>query len=198
MSNMPDKEYMHKSIVPKSDQLNADSLLSGPITVTITGVRRGDSEQPIIIDIDGEHQPWKPGKSMRRVLIAALSDDPIHWVGQRVTLFCDPEVRWANVKVGGIRIAAMSGIKSDMTFMLTQTRGKKSGFHVKRIATEPSARKLTDEEAAYVAECTSEIDDAESLESLSIIAEILKGKSQAVKDALKPVYRVRKAALELE
>jgi hypothetical protein len=32
---------------PKTDQLNADSLIAGPITVTITGVRGTDSpEQP--------------------------------------------------------------------------------------------------------------------------------------------------------
>jgi hypothetical protein len=102
---MDDQEYMRTTIVPKSDQLNADDLLTGPITVTITGVRRGSVEQPVIVDIEGyEGRPYKPGKSMRRVLISAYGDEPKQWIGKQLTLYCDPEVKFGGVKVGGIRI----------------------------------------------------------------------------------------------
>jgi len=196
-----ESEYLRESIEPKSDQLNADDLLTGPITVTVTGVRRGDKEQPVIVDIEGHaERPFKPGKSMRRVLIAAYGDDPVKWIGKRMTLYCDPEVKFGGVKVGGIRISHLSEIPNDRTFMLTVTRGKKSEFIVKRLndkpATTPEPPALTDAEATYVADATSNIEQAESEESLKAIAFILKEKSEAVRNALRPAYDKRKKELE--
>ena len=132
MSDNPTPEDVRKSIVAKSDQLNAEDLITGPVTVKIMGVKRGDKDQPIIVEIDG-HQPYKPCKTMRRVLIATFSDDPKLWIGQRMTLFCDPSVVWAGVKVGGIRISHLSGIDKPKTFLLTQTRGKKAEVVIRPI-----------------------------------------------------------------
>lgn len=129
-------EELRASIVPKSDQLNSDSLLAGPITVTIEAVKAGDKEQPVAIGIGKEHQPYKPCKSMRRVLIAAWGDKGADWIGKSMTLFCDPNVSWGGVKVGGIRISHLSHIDNDRVFMLTTTRGKKGEFLVKRLVTE--------------------------------------------------------------
>ncbi len=125
MSDNPTREEVLASIVAKSDQLNAEDLITGPVTATITGVKRGSKEQPIIVEIDG-HQPYKPCKTMRRVLIATFSDDPKLWIGQRMTLFCDPTVLYAGVRVGGIRISHLSGIEKPQTFLLTKSRGKKA------------------------------------------------------------------------
>ena len=51
---MSDVQSLKDTIVPKSDQLNADDLLTGPIVVTVQKVSRGDTkEQPVIIHIDG-------------------------------------------------------------------------------------------------------------------------------------------------
>jgi len=49
---MSEQNWIAKSIVPKSDQLNAEDLLSGSITVTVTDVKQGTAEQPIAIIID--------------------------------------------------------------------------------------------------------------------------------------------------
>ena len=125
MSEHPTREEVLASIVAKSDQLNAEDLITGPFTVTITGVKRGSKEQPIIVEIDG-HQPYKPCKTMRRVLIATFSDDPKLWTGQRMTLFCDPSVLYAGVRVGGLRISHLSGIEKPQPFLLTKSRGKKA------------------------------------------------------------------------
>ena len=59
------------TIIAKSDQLNASDLIGGPITVTITGVKRFDSaEQPIAISYEGDNgKPFKPCKSVRRLLV---------------------------------------------------------------------------------------------------------------------------------
>lgn len=138
-------ESFKDTIVPKSDQLNADDLLCGPITVTVTGVRRGDKEQPVVIAIDGGYQPYKPCKSMRRVLIAAWGDRPEPWIGRRMTLFCDPEVKFGGVKVGGIRISHLSHIDGPREFMLTTTRSKRTAYVVASLGTESYPQKRFDE-----------------------------------------------------
>jgi hypothetical protein len=40
-------------------------------------------------------------------------------------LYCDPEVQFGGMKVGGIRISRMSHIDGDKSMALTATRGKK-------------------------------------------------------------------------
>ena len=48
-------------IQAKSDQLNADDLIGGPITARITNVRvTGGDQQPVTVELDGGHKPWKP------------------------------------------------------------------------------------------------------------------------------------------
>lgn len=125
MTENPTREEVLASIVPRSDQLNAEDLLMGPINVEIKGVRRGTKEQPIFIDLVGYDRSYRPCKTCRRILIATCSDDPKKWVGQQMTLFCDPTVLWAGVKVGGIRISHLSGLTETKTFLLTISRGKR-------------------------------------------------------------------------
>jgi len=185
----PTKDELLKSIEPKSDQLNADDLVVGPITVTITKVSKGDKEQPIVVELAG-HRPYKPCKTMRRVLIAALSDDPKAWIGKRMTLFCDPNVTWAGVKVGGIRISHLSGLKEPRTFMLTQAKGKKQDFAIHPLP------ELTAADAAYIEEVRGEIDRAETLETLKAIGFILAKKPPAVGDAVRPAFKAKNEELK--
>ena len=129
------EQSLAATIVPKSDQANADDLIASPVTVEVLAVKQGDKESPVWIVTSGfEGRPWKPCKSMRRVLIAAWGEYGSQWVGKSVTLFCDPEVMYGGVKVGGIRISHMSHIDSDLSLSLTATRGKRKPFNVKRLA----------------------------------------------------------------
>ncbi len=189
MSN-PTREEVLASIVPKSDQLNSEDVIaSGPITVTITGVKRGSKEQPIIVEIDG-HQPYKPCKTMRRVLIAMYSDDAKLWVGQKMTLYTDPNIKFKGVRVGGLRISHLSGIDAPKTFMLTQTRGKKADVVIHPIAP------LSPEDQKYITETTATLKAAETLKELQGHGEMLKTKSKPIQDALRPIYKARKDELE--
>jgi len=128
---MSEQNWIAKSIVPKSDQLNAEDLLSGPITITVTDVKQGTAEQPIAILIDGGRQPYKPCKTMRKVLVYCWSDQAANWIGKRMTLYADPDVKWAGVAVGGIRISHLSGIESQVMLMLSETKGKRKPITVK-------------------------------------------------------------------
>lgn len=118
-------EDLSDTIKPKSDQLNADDLLTGPMNVLITGVRRGSAEQPVIIDIKG-YMPFKPCKTMRRVLVTAWGQNGKDWEGRSMTLFCDPGIMYAGTAVGGIRISHLSHIDRPINMMLTISRGRKS------------------------------------------------------------------------
>jgi hypothetical protein len=122
------------TITPKSDQANADDLIASPVTVQIVSVKQGDKESPVWITTTGfEGRAWKPCKSMRRVLISAWGEYPSVWIGRSVTLFCDPEVVYGGVKVGGIRISHMSDIAGDLALSLTATRGKRKPFTVRKL-----------------------------------------------------------------
>jgi hypothetical protein len=193
MSENPTREEVLASIVPKSNQLNADDLLTGPLTVTITRVARGDRDQPITVEIEPQ-RPYKPCKSMRRVLIATYGDDPAAWVGQQMTLFCDTRVMWAGVKVGGIRISHLSGLDTPRTFLLTKARGKKEEVTILPIQVEKPIE-LTAEEQTDIAAYKLELNEAVSLEELGIFAQLLKQKSPAIRAALRELYKERKAAL---
>ena len=127
------------TIIPKSDQLNAEDLLSGPRTFTITEVRQGSDEQPVNIHIaELPGRPFRPSKTVLRILVTAWGKDGDAYVGRRLTLFRDPEVRWAGQAVGGIRISHMSHIKAPLKLALTETRGKKVTHIVKPLASEPA------------------------------------------------------------
>jgi hypothetical protein len=193
-----DDEYIVKSCEPKSDQLNADDLVSGPRILTITGVKRGDAQQPVWIDTV-ETKPYKPSKGMRRVLVAAWGEHPRDWIGKRLEVYRDDAIMFGGVRVGGIRISAMSGIKADMTFLITTGKGKRTECTVKKLTDKPATSEppqLTDSEQAYVADATNEIAAADSLDTLRFVwSEINKDSSEAVKATLAPLKDKRKADL---
>lgn len=126
MANEMTREQILASIVPKSDQLNADDLLAGPMTVTIAGVSAGTAEQPVNIRLHGEARVYRPCKTMRRVLVHLWGDDGHAWIGRRMTLVHDPEVKFGGVKVGGIRISHMSDIPAatSIAVMLSKAGGQ--------------------------------------------------------------------------
>ncbi len=130
-----------KAIEPKSDQLNSDDLITGPITVTVKNTNVKESiEQPISIFYDGDRgKPYKPCKSMTRVLAHLWGKDSSKWVGRTLTLYRDPTVKWGGVEIGGIRISHMSHINGEETMALTATKGSRKLFTVKPLVTPKPA-----------------------------------------------------------
>lgn len=130
---MFDARDLRPTIVPKSDQLNSEQLLTGPITITVTGVTVTTSaEQPVTIHYSGDDgRPYKPCKTMRKVLILAWGHDGSAWAGKSMTLFNDPAVKFGGQSVGGIRISHVSHISRDIAVALTATKGKKTLHTIK-------------------------------------------------------------------
>jgi hypothetical protein len=123
------------TIVIKSDQLNGDDLIAGPITIKITkiGKKKSDSQQPISVHYEGDNgKPWKPCLTMRKLLLAEWGDNVNDcYIGRKLRLFRDETVKWAGREEGGIRISHMSNITSARVHLLTETRGVKKPHTVK-------------------------------------------------------------------
>ena len=125
------------TIIAKSDQLNSDDLISGPIIVKITEVKIADAaEQPVSVGISGGYKPYFPCKTCRRVLVSAWGKDATKWVGRVLKLYRDPKVKWGGEVVGGIRIAAMSDIPQKLEIALAETRGKKKLVIVEKLTND--------------------------------------------------------------
>ncbi|WP_414009931.1 hypothetical protein, partial [Sphingorhabdus sp.] len=130
------------TIKPKSDQLNADDLIGGPVTIRITGVAVGEGEQPVSISFDGDGgKPFKPGKSMRRVLVNLWGPDGAAYIGRSLTIYRDEQVVFGGVEVGGIRISHMSHLQRETTMALTATKAKRKPFTVRPLVVEKPADK---------------------------------------------------------
>jgi hypothetical protein len=134
---------MLQTVIPKSDQLNADSLIGGKtMTIKVTNVSLVNGDQPVAIDYEGgEGKPYKPCKSMRRVLIHCWGGDSALYSGRSMTLYCDPAVKFGGADVGGIRISHLSHIDKEVVVMLTATRANRKPFTVKPlvVADAPNA-----------------------------------------------------------
>lgn len=124
---MSDITDLRGTIVPKSDQLNAEQLLAGDTTITVTDVRMGSEDQPVILHYENdEGRPYKPCKTMRKLLIFAWGEDGRGWIGKSMTLYNDQAVRFGGMVVGGIRISHLSHIEREISLSLTATKGKKA------------------------------------------------------------------------
>ena len=125
-------EDIMKAMEARSDQLNAVDLIAGPITVKIVNARKGDDKKQIVVlDIEGyKGKPFKPCKTMLRIMAEVWKHDtdtkmrPERWIGQSMTLYRDPDVKWQGDKVGGIRISHLSGLDEPRVFLVTETRGR--------------------------------------------------------------------------
>lgn len=135
-------EDLRPTIIPKSDQLNSEQLLGGPMTVTVSDVSLGSGEdQPVVVHYVGEDgRPFKPCKTMRKVLIHAWGADGRQWSGRSMTLYNDPAVKFGGEDVGGIRISHMTDIERDIKVSLTSTRGKKAKYEIKRLVSKVAAQ----------------------------------------------------------
>lgn len=131
---MSDISNLRGTIVPKSDQLNAEQLLAGDMTITVSDVRMGSEDQPVSLHYENdEGRPFKPCKTMRKLLIFAWGEDGRAWIGRTMTLYNDQAVRFGGMTVGGIRISHLSDIERDISISLTATKGKKAQHTVQKL-----------------------------------------------------------------
>lgn len=132
------------TIIPKSDQLNSEQLIGGPMILTVSDVRAGGGEdQPVSIYYEADPgRPYKPCKTMRKVLILAWGPDGTKWVGKSMELYCEPSVKFGGEVVGGIRISRLSDIPRDIKVSLTATKGRKAMHEIRPLTASPELTKV--------------------------------------------------------
>lgn len=157
---------------PRSDQWNAEDFLQGPRVFAIAGVKNGAAEQKYDIDLEGESRVWRPPLTMLRVLLTAWGDDSDAWVGRRVQLFHDPNVRFGKEAVGGIRIAALSHLDGPLNLKLTATRGKRVTYTVQPLKDAPAPKQAPSQPARdWSAEADQLTGDTDALRALYMDAQ---------------------------
>jgi hypothetical protein len=129
------------ALAAKSDQLNAADIAQ-PIVFRVTKVTvRHGEDQPIAIYHDHDPaRPYKPCKTMARLLAKLWGTQANMWVGGLIRVYNDAGVKWGGVAVGGIRINGMSRIRGTQTLQLTATRGKWQAWTVHEIKDDAPAK----------------------------------------------------------
>lgn len=166
-----DISNIRSTIIPKSDQMNFEDLIAGPRTITITDVRPGSDDQPLILHYQGDNgHPYKPNKTWRKALAFAWGEDARQWIGRSLTLAGDPTVKWAGVEVGGIIITHLTHIPKDIELKLSATRGKRVAHRVKVL--EVPAEVTLDQvlTAIHAAKNKADMDSAKGL-AMQLVSE---------------------------
>jgi hypothetical protein len=155
-----------ETLAPRSDQQNFDDYLAGPKILTVTaGALTGNIEQPLSIEVaEYPGRPYKPSKSMRRVIAAAWGTETDNYIGRRLKLVGNPNIRYGGKAVGGIEVEAVSHIDNPVTLALTETRGKKRPYTVQPLPDAPPARD-------FLAEANAAGDDIAALRALYTAAQ---------------------------
>jgi hypothetical protein len=159
---------LSQSIEARSDQINADDLLGGPVTYTIREVIAGKAESPFDFLLIETDRAYRPSKTMRRVIVACLGPDANKYPGVRLTLYREPTIQFGGKTVGGIRISHMSGIDKRVEVMAQVTRGKREKFTVDPLPDAPAPNP----NAARIAELRNEWKSADDERKKVIEAEV--------------------------
>ncbi len=173
---------MSAVIVAKSDQINADDLIAGPRVVTIKGVKiKPGTEQPVEMALEGTDKLFRPCKTVSRVIVGLWGADASQYIGKSLRLFRDPNVTWAGVKVGGIRIDQASDIDAEKVLVVKESQKASKLHKIKPLKVEqqtasddPAARfsaatiahvasiKTVDELAAFEASKAARLDELDA------------------------------------
>ena len=160
-----------EALAPASDQLTADSLISGPRTITFTAVKIGKDGRSTRVSLNYEGddgKPFKPCKTMGRamVMVWGITEGRENdFVGKSVTVFRDPDVSFGEQgKIGGVRISHMSHISKAATVKLTVAQGSKRAFVFQPLA---AASSKPDATIAWADKAIAQIDAANSITDLA-------------------------------
>jgi hypothetical protein len=114
-----------QTLIAKSDQINNPDLASGPLVITITGVKLHPNDaQKASISFAGSDKVFRPCLGMRRIMsLVWATDKKDDFIGRSMQLYRDPEVNYGTNNTGGIRISHMSHIDKPQTHTVPIRRG---------------------------------------------------------------------------
>jgi hypothetical protein len=195
------------TLAAKSDQLDAIELIH-PRTIRVRAVTAGSKEQPINVWFDGDDdRPFRPSKTVRRLLCAAWGTNGADWVGRSMTIYNDPTVRYGGIEVGGVRVSHVSHISAPIKAMLPVTRGKFKEHVILPLKAEvrsvkPAERPPLDlapptESDAVLADLIRRMNEAADMDQLAAIGPDVAAAplTDAQRDHARAVYLERRDAL---
>lgn len=197
----------------KVDRVTADGLIAGPRTITITNVEAEvyEGKQIASLSFTGDDRmPFKPCKTMLRLIAAVWGPRTSQWVGRSMTLYRDPKVTFGADTPGGVRISHMSHMERDAEVILTLKKGKKGVVKVKPLATQqrqapaprtpqPDASATTDDpRLATLYRIKAEIADAQTQAERVAVGEANGDAFNALPDAMQQEIIEADAAREKE
>lgn len=196
---MNDVVDMSRFIEAKSDQLNADDLIGISKTIKITRVTGNDGDQPVSIFYEGDNgKPFKPCKTIRRVLMGVWGKYANEYVGKSMTIYRDDSVTFGGLATGGIRISHMSHIDKETLVVVLKSKGKKAGIKILPLRTDAGQQTAgTGQQVELTIEqARADIAAAQDLPELEVV---WRRKSMApFRDELKGALDAQKAALSFE
>lgn len=151
---MPD---VSEVLAPNSQQLdNIELRGKGPqvFTVARVDVRTPGTDQPLIVHLVEFPRPWKPGKTMGRVLAHCWGRESDNWPGKQVELYADESIKFGNETPGGTRISRVSHIDKPQQVPVLLSQGRPGFYKVEPLpesAQQPTPVEPTAEE---IAACT--------------------------------------------
>jgi hypothetical protein len=202
---MKDDVDIDATLAPKSDQLDAIELAE-PRTITVTRVTAGTGEQPLNVWFEGDNdRPWRPSKTVRRILRECWGKRGSDWVGKSCTLYNDRTVKYGGIEVGGVRVSHASHIAGPVVLMLPVTRGKFKRYEVQPLKT-PAKREdrppldlapATEQDAAFSA-LLADMRAAADVEQLAevLAAHDMNAFSESQREMARAEYRAVMAQLE--
>ena len=140
---------MSSTIVAKSDQINAADLIGTSRTITVKEVRiKAGDDQPVTVMIEGDRKAFRPCKGVRRLMVRVWGADANKYIGQSMTLFCDPSVTWAGKEEGGIRVSHMSGLDEKIIEYMRTSRASTKPYEILPLRPQRQTEQRTDHNAA--------------------------------------------------
>jgi hypothetical protein len=139
-------------IAAKSDRLNNEDLVAGPITIKVTGAsRNGGDDGPINLHYDGDNgRPFRPCLTMRRLIMRVWGPRVADYIGRSMTLYRDPTVTFGPDALGGVRVSHMSHLDEKQTFSLQAAKGRFKKYTVQPLAADDPAQTWTDKFIAKI------------------------------------------------
>jgi len=157
----------------QTDRITADDLIGGPRTVKITAVQGAveEGKKRATINFEGDDgKPFKPCKTMVRLMMAVWGKYASDYVGRSMTLYRDPEVTFGALATGGVRISHMSHMDSDTTVIIALKKGKKGAIKVSPLIAEVQPIRGGKQTAdQWAAEQAKQALDAATMDDLSNI-----------------------------
>jgi hypothetical protein len=188
---------MSSTIVAKSDQINAADLIGTNRTIVIKEVRiKAGDDQPVTVLIEGDKKGFRPCKGVRRLMVRVWGADASKYIGQAMTLFCDPSVTWAGKEEGGIRVSHMSGLDEEIVEYMRISRAATKPYKIFPLVKQSAANATQQAAELTIDQARADIAAAPDLPALEVV---WRRKSMApFRDELKGALDAQKAVLSFE